>query len=177
MGATSSLATTLRRARLARGMSQAALARSARTSQSQIARMESGRQDPGLSTWERVFASLGLSLNVVTTPEINPHRVHEIRSRVFHAIIAEKARRNPQILARARERVAAWERDGGPTHPTWTRHWRDLLAQDDTTVLDAIVGDDEQMRDMRQSTPFAGALTEEERLGLIRGLPDLEAIT
>lgn len=172
-----SLGDDLRRERLERGLSQAALARLAGTSQSQIARLESGRQDPGLSTWRRVFAPLGVSLNIVTSPDgPNPHRLQEVRSRVLHAIVAEKARRDPRILTRARQRVADWERAGGPTHPTWTRAWRDLLDRDDEDVLRAIASDDPQMRDMRQSSPFAGALTDEERLGVIRGLSDLQGI-
>lgn len=176
------LSEKLRMARLERGLSQAEVAHRAETSQSQIARIESGRQDPGLRTWERVFRTVGLELTTTLTPEgadrePNPHRVHELRSLVLHAIIAEKARTDPRIIARARERVANWERDGGPTHPPWTAHWRDLLDMDDELIIAALARDDELMRDMRQSSPFAGAVTDAERLGVIRALASMSAVT
>lgn len=53
------------RIRLERGMSQAALASLAGTSQSYIARIEAGLIDPRLKTVGRIAAALGVSLSTV----------------------------------------------------------------------------------------------------------------
>jgi ribosome-binding protein aMBF1 (putative translation factor) len=54
---------TLRSLRLAAGLSQEELATKLQTSQSQVARIESGRQDPHLKTLKRMAEILGVSLH------------------------------------------------------------------------------------------------------------------
>ncbi len=171
------LGSQLRAARLQNGITQAGLAERVGTSRPQINRLEHGRQEAGLETWERAFKALGLTLSIgIASAETNAHRIHELRSRIFHSIIAEKARRDPRIIEAARARVASWDHDSGPTHPHWIAAWKHLLGQHNDAIIDALSRDDEEMRDLRQSTPFAGALTEEERLGVIRALPSVDAL-
>jgi uncharacterized protein len=60
------VAALLRSARLSAGLTQDALARRAGTSQSAIARYESGASTPGLTTLQRLLASVGLELVLET---------------------------------------------------------------------------------------------------------------
>jgi uncharacterized protein len=62
------VAELLRSARLAAGLSQHALARRAATSQSAIARYESGAQTPTLATLQRLLAATGQALVIQTRP-------------------------------------------------------------------------------------------------------------
>jgi repressor LexA len=64
-GRTAELITRLTRRRAASGLSQAGLARLMGTSQSAVARLESGRHDAQLSTLTRYAGALGLSLGLV----------------------------------------------------------------------------------------------------------------
>lgn len=163
------MAAVLREARRDHGLSQGELATLAGTSRPQVNRLESGRQDAGIDTWARVLAPLGVA---VTTTATGPrHGVHDVRSRVMHAIIAERARDDPGVLARAHARVAEWQRSGAPMSNEWVEAWSELLAQPDDVVIERLADDTPEMRDLRQSSPFAGALSEAERRGVIRALP------
>jgi uncharacterized protein len=62
------VAALLRSARLAAGLSQLALARRAGTSQSAVARYESGTSTPGLTTLERLLNAAGQELVIETRP-------------------------------------------------------------------------------------------------------------
>ena len=63
----------LREAREAAGLSQRELARRARTAQSVISRIESGRTDPSTATLQALLAAAGLSL----VTELEPQTVRD----------------------------------------------------------------------------------------------------
>lgn len=96
------------------------------------------------------------------------HRRVELRSIALHQVVVERMRDNSEILDKARARVHLWLVDGGPTHPVYARRWQELLAQPLPEILEILVADTEWMRDLRQTTPFAGVLTDEERWEIIR---------
>ena len=94
------------------------------------------------------------------------HRKLEERSLALHREIAQRIRRNPDLLTRVRERLAKDIRSGrfsiSLTHAM--QEWLDLLNSSSVEqVLDFLVDDGENARRRRQSTPFAGILTQEER--------------
>ncbi len=97
------------------------------------------------------------------------HRTAELRSLAQHRLVAERL--DEELLAQARERVQRWLDDGGPVHPVWAQRWRALLARPPGEVAAAICADDEAGRDLRQTSPFAGALTPAERWRIIRAVP------
>lgn len=98
-------------------------------------------------------------------PALDGHRTAERRSLAMHARIAQRL--NAATLGRARERVESWLQDG-TVDERWGRAWRDLLADPVPVVAAAISRDDETMRALRQTTPFAGALTNAERWHILR---------
>jgi uncharacterized protein len=62
------VATTLRRARERAGLSQAALARRAGTSQATISAYEGGHKTPSVATLERLLAATGSRLTIEARP-------------------------------------------------------------------------------------------------------------
>lgn len=69
------VAATLTLLRTRAGLSQAALAERARTSQPAIARYETGAAVPSWSTLSRILAALGYELRLEAAPVPDPHDV------------------------------------------------------------------------------------------------------
>lgn len=101
------------------------------------------------------------------TPQAqNGHRTAELRSLAFHRLVAERLDTN--LLDRARARVAGWLTGDGPVDHRWAEKWQELLDLPITEIKRRLSEDSEQMRDLRQSTPFAGVLSETERRRILR---------
>ncbi len=98
---------------------------------------------------------------------MNGHRINERRSLWLHRAVADKALSDPEILAKARERVEGWLRDGS-VHPRYAGAWRRLLSAQPEEVLSRLVDPGETMRALRQCSPFAGALEPRERWRILR---------
>jgi predicted nucleotidyltransferase/DNA-binding XRE family transcriptional regulator len=96
----------IRAARVDAGLTQAALARAAGTSQPTIARYESGRSEPRASTLERILAACGQRLEptgapVVTTqvPARGPRgRLLRRHAAEVRAVIEAAGLRNPRVF-------------------------------------------------------------------------------
>jgi hypothetical protein len=93
---------------------------------------------------------------------MDPHRLAEERSIEYHRFIAERLGREPEILAMARERVRGWLETGGEA-PFHARRWAEILGRDLPSIQAFLVDRSELAFELRQSTPFAGALPPEER--------------
>lgn len=52
--------------------------------------------------------------------------------------------------------------------PSWMRRWRDLLEGSEDALVEALTSPSETARVLRQSSPFAGVLTPQERWTLLR---------
>ena len=91
------------------------------------------------------------------------HRLAEERSVAYHRLIAERLRHQPEILERARRRVQEWMATGGADAPFYARKWVEILAGDVSSVAAFLVERSELADELRQSSPFAGALQPQER--------------
>lgn len=96
---------------------------------------------------------------------VQDHRTAEQRSLAFHDRVAQQLEQ--VTVAAARRRVDRWLRRKGPVPLIWAEQWRTLLARPIADIKDAIVQDNEPMRELRQNTPFAGSLPEPERMRLV----------
>ncbi len=94
------------------------------------------------------------------------HRIPELRSIAFHRLVAERL--DDELLATARGRVDGWISDGGRVAPVWAERWREILSRPPPEIARVLVEDNERMRDLRQVTPFAGAVEPQERWQIIR---------
>ena len=90
------------------------------------------------------------------------HRLAEERSLAYHRVIAVRIRREPAILSGARHRVSEWITTT-PGPPPFVLAWNEVLEGDPDTIAQLLVDPGEHARELRQSTPFAGALAPQER--------------
>src|ERR1041384_3838938 len=88
------------------------------------------------------------------------------RSRALHARIADKLRERPELLVVAGENLDRWETLRGPD-PLFDE-WRSVLRETPPPdLLRLIVEDSQNAARLRQSSPFAGVLTAEERAAVL----------
>jgi hypothetical protein len=93
------------------------------------------------------------------------HRTAELRSIAFHTIVANRL--DDEVLERARARVERWIADGGPVPASAALRWREILRQPPDVLAPRLSEDSEEMRDLRQNTPFAGAVPAQERWRIV----------
>jgi hypothetical protein len=89
-----------------------------------------------------------------------------LRSLALHRLIADRL--DVELLERARERVGGWLAVDGPVDHRWARQWENLLNLPIAELKSRLIEDSEQMRDLRQSTPFAGVVREQERRKILQ---------
>lgn len=103
------------------------------------------------------------------TPQWLDHKRQALKRRV-----AERLRAQPELLAIGRENLERWREPDG----TWGRHtpymetWMQAIDQGVEACCRILEDTSEDTQGLRQAAPFAGVLSEEERLRL---LAELEA--
>jgi len=90
----------------------------------------------------------------------NGHRAAERRGLAYHRAVSQRL--DEQIVRDARSRLARW-RSQDRIDPRYARAWEEILAMTPTQIAQTIAADTPHMRDLRQSSPFAGSLSEPER--------------
>ena len=92
--------------------------------------------------------------------QANRHRRADRRSLAYHRAVAKRLRRS--MVDSARRQIWQWQRDGR-IDDIYASAWLDILDRPVPEVRRALSADTSKMRDLRQSSPFAGTLTEAER--------------
>lgn len=98
-----------------------------------------------------------------TAPTYSSHRLLEARSLAMHAVIARKIERDPTLLQIAHKNVQRWAAQRGSDTPAWLTEWREILGQPWRRIAALITEPSENGARLRQSSPFAGVLTQQER--------------
>lgn len=88
------------------------------------------------------------------------HQTAELQSLAYHRLVAERL--DEHVVDRARRRLRKWI-DAGRIHPNWAEQWTRLLAKPLDRIAKEISADTTRARELRQTSPFAGVLTEQER--------------
>jgi transcriptional regulator with XRE-family HTH domain len=162
-------------ARVEAGQSQRELAARAGTSGATIAAYERGTKEPRLSTLRRLLEAAGMRLELGYAPTTTRRSAvaltrEEQRSLALHRVIAARLAAHPtSVLAKARRNLAVMRRantDGSAEG--WLAEWQRRLRGPLARVIDALVSTDQHARDLRQVTPFAGVLSDEERRAIYR---------
>lgn len=96
-------------------------------------------------------------------PSYSSHRLLEARSLAMHAVIARKIERDPALLEIARRNLERWSVRRNSAEPAWLNEWREILNQPWQHVAALIAEPSENAARLRQSSPFAGILTNQER--------------
>jgi hypothetical protein len=98
---------------------------------------------------------------------MDPHRLAKERSIAYHTAIAERLQRQPEILAKARQRVKGWL-SAALEAPFYAKKWAEILAGDPSSVAAFLTERSELAEELRSSSPFAGALRPQERWRIFR---------
>jgi len=106
---------------------------------------------------------------VAPGPALPPesHNTSERRGLALYEVIAERL--DEGMVEEARERVDRLQADGH-LHPRYAERWRGLLSRSISEIAAAITADTEGGRDLRQNSPFAGVLNEQERRQIIEAV-------
>jgi transcriptional regulator with XRE-family HTH domain len=157
-------------ARVEAGLSQRELAARAGTSGATVAAYEAGTKEPRLSTLRRLMDAAGMRLVTSYLPNPADQRTPDLtreerRSLALHRAIAARLADDPAaVLAKARRNLAVMRRanDDGGAEP-WFAEWERRLGGSRADLVEALVSPAQHARDLRQVTPFAGVLSDEER--------------
>lgn len=95
------------------------------------------------------------------------HSIADMRSKALHIAVGRKLIRNPRLVDDARQRLHRMYQSA-PYAKVYLDRWRELLAGPLEDVLRVFGADDEESRALRHASPFAGILTENERLRILR---------
>lgn len=155
-----------RRTRL--GLSQRAAARVCGIPQPMLSRIESGQTDPGMTTLVRVLAGLGAQLHLELKPleSGGAGRREKQRSLWLNRIVVGELVRDPdRALMIARDNITRWREihAGRPSILAALDRWSEIIDQGIESVVATLTGQNEESEDLRQNSPFAGVLSQEQR--------------
>jgi excisionase family DNA binding protein len=97
------------------------------------------------------------------------HRTAELQALAYHRLVAERL--DERLVEEARRRLRRWRAEGR-IDPRWGDEWERILARPPSYIARAIGADSPRARELRQTSPFAGALTEQERRALTRAVEE-----
>lgn len=162
-------------ARTEAGLSQRELGARAGTSGATIAAYERGTKEPRLSTLRRLLEAAGMRLEFGYAPRSTRRRAvvltrEEQRSLALHRVVAARLAADPaKVLAKARRNLSVMRRantDGSAE--VWLAEWHRRLRGPLAGVIEVLVSTGQSARDLRQVTPFAGVLSDDERRAIYR---------
>jgi hypothetical protein len=95
------------------------------------------------------------------------HRVPDLHALAYHRVVAQRL--DESLVREAHKRLERWKETGKvDTH--WAEEWERVLSLPLTRIAKTISSDSERGRALRQSSPFAGSLTEHERQRIARAV-------
>lgn len=99
---------------------------------------------------------------------MNDHRRIDERSLAFGRAIAARLPGRPELLARARATAARWMTAGSPRANPDLQAWLVALDGPVEGVIALLTSSDERAVRLRQSNPFAGVLSRQERTEILK---------
>lgn len=96
------------------------------------------------------------------------HQRIDERSLAFGRLIAERVAARPDLIAQARETATRWLQTCSPGSQSTLREWLAALEGPVEGVLHLLTSRDERSTRLRQSNPFAGVLSQQERNAILR---------
>ena len=155
----------VRRLRFEAQLTQQGLATLAGTSQSTIAAYEKGVKSPTLGTLEKMARSVGFELSTTFVPIMTRE---DRRSLCYHKAVVEKlGQDHAGTIGRAQGNLARMKEQHPHAHRL-IHLWEKWLALSEQELKEKIIGASALAREMRQLTPFAGALSAHERMEVLR---------
>jgi hypothetical protein len=102
-------------------------------------------------------------LSAPARPGFSSHRLLEARSLAMHAVIAQKIERAPELLNIALNNLERWRSRWDNDAPAWYGEWCEIMKRPWAEIAAIITEPSEEGARLRQSAPFAGVLSVEER--------------
>lgn len=96
---------------------------------------------------------------------MNDHARLDERSLALHRLVAKKLAAEPSLLDLARANVARWQAANHTPSPALAE-WEQILDQPLDDIAAMLVERSEHAMRLRQSSPFAGILTDAERTAI-----------
>lgn len=90
------------------------------------------------------------------------------RSLALHRMVADKIRQNPALFDQARATLARWRKTVCVSSQPYLCEWEHLMNHGIEACLTVAVEDSEHATALRQSSPFAGLLTNQDRFAFLR---------
>ena len=154
--------------RRASGLSQKALALRGHTSGPTIAAYESGAKEPRLSTLARLVESAGFRLRVGVEPLVVPERRADRRSLALHGRVLDHLFDDPEGVRSTACTNLLTMRAANPDATRWLDEWEALLAGPIHELAAVLIMPSDHAQALRQSSPFAGVLSQSERIDALR---------
>lgn len=103
------------------------------------------------------------------------HQEIDARSLALHRLIVEKVRHDPALFDKAKATLARWRTIVCASSQPYLKEWESLVDQGIETALAVAVEDSPRATALRQSSPFCGIITEQERLAFLKGWKNRDA--
>jgi hypothetical protein len=122
-----------------------------------------------LYDWQPGTANCGLRLADLSSRHMRSHEWIDERSLALDRQVAAKLRADPSLLGRARTTLDRWLAQRPSAVPPALREWQEILSRWPLErILELLASSDEDPRRLRQSSPFCGILSPEERLAILK---------
>lgn len=92
----------------------------------------------------------------------------EARSLALHRLVAARLRERPELFARVRATLDAWQTRVAPASMPYVECWQQLAAQGMEAALAVAVEESPRADTLRQCSPFSGILSHAERFGFLK---------
>ncbi len=161
------MSSTIEAARDAVGWSQRELASRLGVNVSTVSRMEESerRGTIRLDTLRRALAAMDREPRLEVVPVRREERVLIELHRALAAELLQRPEAALAVVPRNLDRIRPHAR-GEAVH--WLDRWEELAAGPVDELIDAMLADTTEGRELRQNSPFAGALTDAARVAAIQ---------
>jgi hypothetical protein len=105
------------------------------------------------------------------------HRLVDARSLARAVAVADKLRRQPELVDIAKKNVAAWMKTSSPGVRSALEEWDNALKGPTEHVVALLTGEGERAVRLRQSNPFAGVLPSRQRTEILSRFSDRDALS
>lgn len=96
------------------------------------------------------------------------HREIDQRTLAMHGLVVAKIRRDPALFGRVLATLARWRGTVAEASQPYLMAWEALAADGMEPCLRMALEDSERAAALRQASPFAGLLSNEERFAFLR---------
>ena len=96
------------------------------------------------------------------------HQEIDQRTLAMHRLVAEKIRQDPALFDKATVTLARWRKTVCASSQPYLHEWERLMNQGMEACLAVAVEDSEHATALRQSSPFAGLLTHQDRFAFLK---------